>query len=153
ITQIQEAERHGCLIPVAPRREELVRGRVLLVGDAAGVVDPITAEGISYAILSGSLAAAAISDAKLDVAQVNRLYSNLIRDQILGELNAGRFFANFLYNYPRARNWVFRRRGQELTDFLADVVMGQGTYSSAMKAPSSYLKLLGIGGKLTAEHC
>src|SRR5262249_46912492 len=66
ITQIQKAERHGYLIPVAPRREALVRGRVLLVGDAAGVVDPITAEGISYAMLSGKLAAAAISDANLD---------------------------------------------------------------------------------------
>jgi len=36
------------------------RGRVLLVGDAAGLVDPLTGEGIHSAIISGQAAAAAI---------------------------------------------------------------------------------------------
>jgi geranylgeranyl reductase family protein len=37
-------------------------GRVLLVGDAAGLVDPLTGEGIHSAIVSGQAAAAAILD-------------------------------------------------------------------------------------------
>jgi flavin-dependent dehydrogenase len=36
------------------------RGRVLLVGDAAGLVDPLTGEGIHSAITSGQAAAAAV---------------------------------------------------------------------------------------------
>jgi flavin-dependent dehydrogenase len=36
------------------------RGRVLLTGDAAGLVDPLTGEGIHSAIISGQAAAAAI---------------------------------------------------------------------------------------------
>jgi len=36
------------------------RGRVLLTGDAAGLVDPLTGEGIHSAIVSGQAAAAAI---------------------------------------------------------------------------------------------
>jgi len=36
------------------------RGRVLLAGDAAGLVDPLTGEGIHSALLSGQAAAAAI---------------------------------------------------------------------------------------------
>jgi flavin-dependent dehydrogenase len=36
------------------------RGRILLVGDAAGLVDPLTGEGIHSAIVSGQAAAAAI---------------------------------------------------------------------------------------------
>lgn len=36
------------------------RGRVLLVGDAAGLVDPLTGEGIHSAIISGQAAASAI---------------------------------------------------------------------------------------------
>jgi flavin-dependent dehydrogenase len=36
------------------------RGRVLLVGDAAGLVDPLTGEGIHSALISGQAAAAAI---------------------------------------------------------------------------------------------
>ena len=38
-------------------------GRILLTGDAAGMVDPLTGEGIHSAIVSGQAAAAAILDA------------------------------------------------------------------------------------------
>jgi geranylgeranyl reductase family protein len=42
------------------------RGRVLLVGDAAGLVDPLTGEGIHSAIISGQAAAAAILSCDLN---------------------------------------------------------------------------------------
>jgi geranylgeranyl reductase family protein len=45
------------------------RGRVLLAGDAAGLSDPLTGEGIHSAIVSGQAAAAAILDAKANVAE------------------------------------------------------------------------------------
>ena len=41
------------------------RGRVLLVGDAAGLVDPLTGEGIHSAVVSGQAAAAAILECDL----------------------------------------------------------------------------------------
>jgi geranylgeranyl reductase family protein len=44
------------------------RGRVLLVGDAAGLVDPLTGEGIHSAIVSGQAAAAAILSNDIDIA-------------------------------------------------------------------------------------
>jgi geranylgeranyl reductase family protein len=44
------------------------RGRVLLVGDAAGLVDPLTGEGIHSAIVSGQAAAAAVLSDAADVA-------------------------------------------------------------------------------------
>jgi geranylgeranyl reductase family protein len=43
-------------------------GRVLLVGDAAGLVDPLTGEGIHSAIVSGQAAAAAILSNATDIA-------------------------------------------------------------------------------------
>jgi flavin-dependent dehydrogenase len=39
------------------------RGAALLVGDAAGLVEPLTGEGIAFAVLSGSYAAQAIIEA------------------------------------------------------------------------------------------
>jgi geranylgeranyl reductase family protein len=51
----------GGIIPTGRRRR--TRERVLLVGDAAGVADPFTAEGIYQAILSARLAAQAIVEA------------------------------------------------------------------------------------------
>jgi geranylgeranyl reductase family protein len=143
ITQVQKIERHGYLIPLAPRREPLARGRVLLVGDAAGLVDPVTAEGISHAVRSGQLAAMALADCRLDVFQTGKLYQSLLETEILRELRAGRVLANVLYNYPRFRNWAFRVRGRELSNFVADVVMGERNYTSALTKPSSYLKMFG----------
>ena len=42
------------------------RGRVLLAGDAAGLVNPMTGEGIYYAVATGLLAGRAAATAKLD---------------------------------------------------------------------------------------
>jgi len=48
-------------IPTRYDPDRLAHGRVLFVGDAAGVVDPLTGEGIAQAIESGVLAAEAIA--------------------------------------------------------------------------------------------
>jgi geranylgeranyl reductase family protein len=49
-------------IPTRYDPASLADGRVLFVGDAAAVVDPMTGEGIAQAIETGMLAAAAIAD-------------------------------------------------------------------------------------------
>ena len=144
VTRVLKIEKHGWLIPLAPRREPLARGRVLLAGDAAGLVDPVLAEGISHALQSGQLAAAALAEGRLDVAKVSPLYQRLLEEKILCELRAGRWLANILYQHPRIRNGAFKLRGQRLCEFVTDVVMGQRTYRDAVKQPSSYLKLLGL---------
>jgi len=143
LTRIQKTERHGYLIPLAPRPGPLVRGRVLLVGDAAGLVDPVTAEGITHAILSGQLAAAALAEGRFDAAAVGRIYQSLLEKHILGELRAARVLARILYHHPRVRNTVFRMKGQTICDFVTNVVMGGASYRDAAKRPSSYFKLLG----------
>jgi len=48
-------------IPARYDRARLTDGRVLYVGDAAGVVDPMTGEGIAQALDTGTLAAEAIA--------------------------------------------------------------------------------------------
>jgi len=139
----ERVEKHGYVIPLEPRREPLARGRVLLVGDAAGLVDPITAEGISYALWSGRLAAEAIAEGPPEPARVTRRYQDLLEAQILGDLRAGRWLAKLVYHHPRLRHWAFRLQGPRLTQFAARVVMGECSYQSALKSPLSYLKLLG----------
>ena len=47
----------GQFLPFGACRKPPGKGRVLLAGDAAGLVDPITGEGIAYAMKSGHLAA------------------------------------------------------------------------------------------------
>ncbi len=52
----------GHLIPRGGIKRTIQSGRILLAGDAAGFADPFHGEGISYAILSGKLAAKAVAD-------------------------------------------------------------------------------------------
>jgi geranylgeranyl reductase family protein len=53
----------GHFLPFGGFRDKPGRSNVLLAGDAAGFVDPITGEGIGYAIQSGALAGQAVADA------------------------------------------------------------------------------------------
>ncbi len=46
-------------LPLSTGRVASPDGRVLLAGDAAGLINPVTGEGIYYAVLSGALAGAA----------------------------------------------------------------------------------------------
>jgi geranylgeranyl reductase family protein len=53
----------GHFLPFGDFRGVPGRGRAVLAGDAAGLVDPITGEGIGWAVLSGALAAGAAARA------------------------------------------------------------------------------------------
>ena len=46
-------------LPLSTRRPRLPDGRVVLAGDAQSLINPLTGEGIFYAVLSGALAGAA----------------------------------------------------------------------------------------------
>ncbi len=52
----------GQFLPFGDYRKQPGRGNVLLAGDAAGLVDPLTGEGIAYALESGVYAAQAASE-------------------------------------------------------------------------------------------
>jgi len=57
-------------------------GRVLLIGDAAGVVQPLFGEGIQYAIRTGDLAATHL------IAGTTQQYTDSVRDQFAAEFDA-----------------------------------------------------------------
>lgn len=57
---------HGHLIPVYDPKTKLSTKRILLTGDAAGLADPFSGEGIRPAIKSGSIAAQSILDHSVD---------------------------------------------------------------------------------------
>ncbi|MEM7733910.1 MAG: geranylgeranyl reductase family protein [Pseudomonadota bacterium] len=59
----RNAKVKGQFLPFGGFRNRPGRGHVLLAGDAAGFVDPITGEGIGYAIQSGAMAGRAAAEA------------------------------------------------------------------------------------------
>ena len=92
-------EFHGFQIPVTPRTDNYVRKGVFLVGDAAGFADPVTAEGISNAILSGNMAADAIIESELDLLIAEKLYNEKLEENLLPELKTGVKLAKLFYEH------------------------------------------------------
>ena len=135
-------ERHGFMIPTCPRARLFDVPRVLLTGDAAGLADPVTAEGISAAIRSGQFAAEAILTGRFDDAATRRGYRDRLQATLLPELRVARVLARVLYDFPAVRAWLLTRHGQRLSEFLTGVVMGESSYSDAVRRPRNFLKLL-----------
>ena len=77
------------------------RGRVLLAGDAAGTCDPVTGEGLAWAMQSGALAghAAAQALAEGDPARAAKIHTRAMH-RIRAELFRARLLARALH-HPR----------------------------------------------------
>jgi geranylgeranyl reductase family protein len=134
-------ERHGYLIPCRPRDGLFGAHRVLFVGDAAGLADPVTAEGITAGILSGQLAARAILDGAFAEAAVKRLYRAGLEQTLLAELRIARWLAWVFYECPRLRTGLLTRHGQRMTELMTQIVTGETTYRAVIRRPGNYLKL------------
>jgi geranylgeranyl reductase family protein len=96
----------------------------LLLGDAAGLVDPITREGIFFAIRSGILAAEALQTAAPAAA-----YAQRVRDELHDELRrAARLKAGFYR--PRFTRLLIDALDQSaaIRDVMIDLVAGRQPY-------------------------
>ena len=105
---IHDLAMHGHPVPIYTGREKIATARTLLVGDAAGLVDPLSGEGIRFAVQSGHFAAEAILSNRIDryEARVHRKIGtghrvNWIATQIIFRY-PGTFFTLFVRN-PFAR--------------------------------------------------
>jgi len=147
VAGVESVERHGHLIPVRPRRGALARGRVLLAGDAAGLADPVTAEGITFAAWSGRLAAGAVISGEGNPARTAAEYETALHRTILMELRTARMAAPLLYGPPAVRRWLFRLYGQSLAEAMTDIFTGERTYRQLLKNPANYWKLFRVHGR------
>jgi geranylgeranyl diphosphate/geranylgeranyl-bacteriochlorophyllide a reductase len=105
-------------------REQPGGDRWMLLGDAAGLVDPITREGIYFAIRSGMLAAAAL--AARDPA---KRYVEAVRDELHDELRrAARLKAGFFR--PRFTSLLVEalQQSDAIRRVMIDLVAGRQPY-------------------------
>jgi geranylgeranyl reductase family protein len=102
---LQSARMKGHPLPVYIKPEPMHKGRVLLAGDAAGLVDPLTGEGIRHAIDSGRMAAEAIIQGR--VGQ----YTKRIDLAIGRDMGWAAKLANVLYSWPSpCFHWLVRNK-------------------------------------------
>lgn len=105
--------------------------RTLLLGDAAGLVDPLSGEGIYGAVQSALLAAEVIPRAVREARPDLNAYTELLRRELVPELLAAGRMAKAVYTAPRL---FFRlvKANQDILERLARVIAGQGSYASLL---------------------
>lgn len=119
----------GFGLPLGSKRRPISGDRFLLTGDAAGLIDPFSGEGIANAIRSGRYAAQhvlACFRAQNFSAAFNKAYDNEVYRLMGTEFKVSRTLQH-LARYPALLNFVIRKAGSSnflqtyLTDALADV--------------------------------
>jgi geranylgeranyl reductase family protein len=106
----------------------------MAVGDAAGLVDPITGEGLYYAIRSGDLAARTIIEDSCAPAAQPAVYSALLRRDFAADLEFGSrlakriFLGRFLLGSVPARMVQFTRRSPRFAAIMQDLFSGKQPY-------------------------
>jgi geranylgeranyl reductase family protein len=106
---------------------ELAGPRWALVGDAAGLVDPITREGIFFALASGQW----IADALLTADDPARGYAGQVREEAVSELaRAARLKAGFFR--PAFTGLMMRALmdSAAIRSVMADLIAGRQSYAS-----------------------
>lgn len=133
ITTVISETQHGFQIPVAPRSDGFFKKNVFLIGDAAGFADPITAEGISNAILSGKYVAEALIESKLNAEKAEQLYAEKLSIKILPELHSGVFLAKYFYTKNPIRKVLLNKYGQRFSDLMVDILSGDKPFPTDVK--------------------
>lgn len=106
----------------------------MAVGDAAGLVDPITGEGIYYAVRSADLAAQVITADAHAPAEKARAYRALLQRDFTADLAFGAaiarrvFLGKFLFGPVPQRMVQFCRRSQRFYDLMQDMFAGTQSY-------------------------
>ncbi len=131
----------GAPIPIRVRPGGCARDGVLLTGDAAGLVDPVTAEGIGNALLSGALAARAALEAAGDPETACARYGTALKTGILDDLIIARLPANVLYFHPHLSAFLFARAGQPVCNGVARVALGPRTWRQSLLNPAGWGRL------------
>lgn len=106
----------------------------LAVGDSAGLVDPITGEGLYYAMRSGDLAGQTVLNDAHGIAEKAAAYRDLLRSEFMQDLTfaatlAKRVFTGrFLFRTVPQQMVEFTKRSERFRELMQDLFAGTQSY-------------------------
>jgi geranylgeranyl reductase family protein len=119
----------GHLIPCGGFMREPAFRNVLLIGDAAGFVDPLTGEGIYYAHKSAQLAFESIRDAFGKGGDPEDAYTKLVNGRVLPELLWARRMRRIAYSLiGPLKLRPAKPLAKRIERMLLEVINGQRSY-------------------------
>jgi geranylgeranyl reductase family protein len=139
------AELRGHRLPLRAPQSRLARGRAALVGDAAGLVDPLTGDGMYEAFYSAKLAAAAVVELLAGGADTLEPYERALKTG-LARLTSASWHAKLAFDrFPRLAFGI--ARAPLVWGVVERVVWGElsspSDASGVVRAPLRLLQALG----------
>jgi geranylgeranyl reductase family protein len=142
----------GYRLPLRSPRSTLARGRAAVIGDAAGLVDPVSGDGMFEAFFSGELAAEATLDLLAGEAESLEPYGERLTRQLGTHLWASWGVKAALDRFPRttfrlARSGLVWRTVEKLVrGEIEDVSAARGLARPPLKALAALARAAGDPG-------
>ncbi|MBN2229534.1 MAG: geranylgeranyl reductase family protein [Candidatus Thorarchaeota archaeon] len=127
------SQRTSARVPIGGITGRVIARRSMLIGDAAGLVSPISGEGISYAIESGILAADVAYEAVRDKSPVHIAeYDRRLKQGLNKELDNLRQLANILYRSSKNIELISKIASEDpvIGEYLIDVLARVSPFSN-----------------------
>jgi geranylgeranyl reductase family protein len=129
---IEMTNLRGHHLPTRDDDAPITRGRALLVGDAAGLVDPMSGEGIYSAFVSGHLAAARLLRF-LDGKDPDLWsYEAAVERELMPDIRAARLLRD-AYHYTPWPCYFMLRHSERLRRALCELITGEKTYAGFLR--------------------
>ena len=121
----------GHHLPLRKPGSPLAQGPVLAIGDAAGLVDPLSGEGIHTAFLSARLAAEAIMAYLAGEAADLTPYQRAVERRLQPELTASRQLQE-LFHFAPPPYVALMHRSQRFWHLFCHIIRGETTYQGSL---------------------
>jgi geranylgeranyl reductase family protein len=117
------------LIPTCTKGKLVWQDKALLLGDAAGLADPLMGEGIHNAILSAQLAAPMIINSLANGKVKLEDYQEAVDEKIMSELRIARVLSKFLIRFPHLAFGMFTQ-SEAVWKTVCDLMLGEIDYAA-----------------------
>ena len=114
-------------IPVRLHKGPFHSGNILVAGDAAGLTDSLTGEGIYYAVMSGKMAGSAALEQLKGNHNALQEYSEQVNETLLDELLEGEKIKHIFNTFP-LRIHLFVKNSDRAWRAFGKVLRGERSY-------------------------
>lgn len=108
-------------------RTPLHEESVLWVGDAAGLIDPLSGDGLYYALLTGLIAAEVISSNLKGEGEGLSAYTARVRAETSEEFKTARRFARLFHRWPET-SYRFLQSHKWIAELYFEILRGREQY-------------------------
>lgn len=137
--RIRSKNTYGHPLPFYQGCDDVVNRRVALVGDAAGMVDALSGEGIFYAMQGASILADSIDRALSEDIDYLNQYSQRLKKTVFKELRWSGRLANVFFKFPR-KCYEHGVKRPEVVNWIKRVVVSESSYDEIYEKIWSEIK-------------